>query len=69
MVSRVVVYTHSSLVVKTRPDLMNNQVSAVWLEVELPNRRKILVCNVYREWGYLRQLDKSSNTIGAQLER
>ena len=54
-VSRVVVYTHSSLVVKLRPDLMNNSISAIWLEVGLPRKSKILVCNVYREWQYLGQ--------------
>ena len=69
LVSRVVVYTHSSLVVKLRPDLMDNTISAIWLEVGLPRRKKILVCNVYREWGYLRQQDKSSHTIAAQLSR
>ena len=69
LVSRVVVYTHSSLVVKVRQDLMNDTISAVWLEVGLPKRRKILVCNVYREWGYLRQQDKSSHSISAQLDR
>jgi hypothetical protein len=36
-VSRVVVYTHSSLIVKVRPDLMDGKISAVWLEVGLPN--------------------------------
>ena len=68
-VSRVVVYTHNSLVVKLRPDLMNDNVSTIWLEVGLPRRRKILVCNLYREWGYLRQPDRSSHTVPAQLER
>ena len=42
--SRVVVYTHNSLVVKRRPDLEDNRVSAIWLEVGLPNKRKILHC-------------------------
>ena len=68
-ISRVVVYTHSSLRAKVRPDLIDSSVSAVWLEVGLPNRKKILVCNIYREWGYLRQQDKSSHTIAAQLSR
>ena len=69
LVSRVVVYTHNSLVVKVRPDLMDSSVSAVWLEVGLPKRKKILICNMCREWGYLRQQDKSSHTIAAQLGR
>ena len=62
-------YTHKSLVVKLRPDLMDDKTSAVWLEVGLPRRRKILVCNYYREWGYMRQADKSSHSVPAQLER
>ena len=68
-VSRVVVYTHNSLVVKPRPDLMNNKISSIWLEVGLPRKRKILVCNTYREWGHLRQEDKSSHSVPEQLER
>ena len=42
-VSRGVVYTHQSLVVKLRPDKMDQRISAIWLEVGLPRRRKILV--------------------------
>ena len=68
-VSRVAVYTHTSLVVKPRPDLMNNELSAIWLEVGLPNKRKFLVCNCYREWGYLKQPDQRSHSRAAQLER
>ena len=68
-VSRVVVYTHNSLVVKPRPDLMNNQISSIWLEVGLPKKRKILICNTYREWGHLRQEDTSSHTVPEQLAR
>ena len=68
-VSRVVVYTHSSLIVKIRQDLMINNFSAIWLEVGLPKRRKILVCNIYREWGHLKQLDNTSHSVPAQLDR
>ena len=68
-VSRVVVYTHKSLVVKSRPDLMNPQVSSVWLEVGLPGRQKFLICNTYREWGYPNQPDRSSHSIIAQKDR
>ena len=68
-ISRVVVYTHKDTVVKERHDLMSNKTSAVWLEVGLPNKRKFLVCNVYREWGYMNQPDKSSNSKEAQFER
>ena len=68
-VSRVVVYTHKSLIVKPRPDLMNPWLSAVWLEVGLPRCKKFLLCNAYREWGYPNQQDKVSHTISAQKER
>ena len=67
--SRVVVYTHNSLVVKRRPDLEDNRVSAIWLEVGLPNKRKILHCHGYREWRYLDQPDSSSSTVAAQFQR
>ena len=47
---------------------MDDKISVVWSDVGLPNRRKILVCNMYRKWGYLRQQDKSSHSAAAQLE-
>ena len=68
-VSRIVVYTHSSLVVKLRPDLMDNTISSIWMEIGLPGRGKILICNTYREWQYLGQQDSSSRTVAAQLGR
>ena len=68
-VSRVVVYTHSSLVVKMRPDLMDDKISSIWMEIGLPGRSKILVCNTYREWQYLGQNDNSSRSIASQLAR
>ena len=67
--SRVVVYTHQSLVVKRRADLEDNRISAIWLEVGLPHKKKILVCQGYREWKYLGQDDSSSGTVRAQFER
>ena len=68
-VSRVVVYTHTSVVVTRRTDLENNTISSIWLEVGLPNKRKILMCHAYREWRHLNQENNSSATIAAQLER
>ena len=68
-VSRVVVYTHNSLVVTRRPELESNTLSAIWLEVGLPRQKKILVCHAYREWQHLRQGDSSSSTVPSQLER
>ena len=67
--SRIVVYTHKSLVVKRRHDLEDDSVSAIWLEAGLPNQKKIVICQAYREWKYLGQDDGSSSTINAQLSR
>ena len=68
-ISRIVVYTHKSLVVKRRPDLEDSRVSAIWMEVGLPNKHKIIVCQGYREWRYLGQPDSSSSTVTAQFQR
>ena len=69
-ISRVVVYTHSSLVVKRRPDLEDETLSAIWLEVGMPRKRKILVANIYREWKFMNQGGSSeSGTVDAQLGR
>ena len=68
-VSRVVVYTHKSLVVKRRTDLENDTISSIWLEIGLPRKRKILMCHAYREWKYLYQADNTSGSIQAQGER
>ena len=64
--SRIVVYAHKSLVVKRRPDLEDNPSQ---LEIGLPNQRKILHCQAYREWQYLGQADNMSGSIAAQLHR
>ena len=69
-VSRVGVYLHNSMVGSVRRDLMNNTFSSIWIEVGLPNKRKILICNVYREWGYMRQQDPAvSRDITEQMSR
>ena len=67
--SRVVVYTHRSLVVKVRADLMCDSYSSIWLEVGLPRHKKFLVCQTYREWQLLSQNDQSSLTVPKQLNR
>ena len=70
-ISRVVCYKHQSLVAEVRDDLMSDQFSSIWLEVGLPGRSKILVCQLYREWRYLGQPDRGiySNSIQEQLHR
>ena len=68
--SRVVVYKHSSIISKVRKDLMSPDFSSIWLECGLPNKRKFLVCNLYREWQYLGQgNDNASKDIQQQLSR
>ena len=65
--SRVVVYTHKDIVAKARPDLMCETYSSIWLEVGLPNHKKFLVNQSYREWQ--QRGNKSSNSIPEQLTR
>ena len=70
LTSRVVVYTHKSLVVKPRPDLMCDTFSSVWMEVGLPHHKKFLVAQVYREWQLPNQGgDKTSLSVQEQLNR
>ena len=66
-VSRVAVFTHKDLVVKERLDLMSDSFSSIWLEVGLPRQKKILVCNLYRDWQYLGQDSNESLATAAQL--
>ena len=68
-ISRVIVYVHKDVIVKVRHDLMNDSFSSIWLELGLPKQKKILVCNIYREWQYLNQEDNTSSTVNAQLLR
>ena len=68
--SRIVTYTHKSLVVKIRPDLMSGTYSSIWLEVGLPRHKKFLVCQTYREWQHLNQGDDSSSqSVTMQMTR
>ena len=68
--SRVVTYTHKSIITKPRHDLMSNTISSIWLEVGMPRHKKFLVCQTYREWQLLNQgTDHSSQAIPQQLSR
>ena len=60
-VSRVVAYKHQSLVGSLQQDLMSDNFSSIWMEVGLPRKQKILVCQLYREWQYLGKADSESN--------
>ena len=70
-VSRIVCYKHHSLVGKVREDLMSDEFSSIWLEIGLPGKRKILVCQLYREWRYLGQADRGehSHSMPEQIRR
>ena len=68
--SRVVVYTHKDIVAKLRPDLMSDKYSSIWREVGLPNHKRFLVSQSYREWQYTNQGgNRISNSIPEQLSR
>ena len=67
--SRISVFVHKDVIVKERNDLMSDSFSSIWLELGLPKQKKILVCNLYREWQYLNQADTNSRTVSAQLAR
>ena len=69
-VSRICVYLHNSLVGKVCQDLMDDEISSIWIEVGLPHKRKIIIGNVYREWGLMGQDDPAvSRDLSAQRER
>ena len=69
--SRVVVYAHNSVVCKVRMDLMDSDTSTIWLQIGLPRQKQILLCNIYREWQLLTNVDNinGSNSIHDQLNR
>ena len=68
-VSRVSLFAHNDVQVKVRSDLMSDKFSSIWVELGHRNQKKILVCNLYREWKYLNQIDGTSKSIQAQLVR
>ena len=67
--SRIVVYSHQSIVCKLRMDLMSQDYSSIWMQVGLPNQKQILVCQTYREWQLLKQENGSSKSVEAQMNR
>ena len=68
-ISRVAVYVHKDIVVKVRHDLMTDSFSSIWLEVGLRRQKNFLVCNIYREWQHVNQVNQDSGSIVAQLAR
>ena len=39
------------LSIKQRMDLMDFGFQSVWIELERENKRNLLLCGLYREWG------------------
>ena len=69
-ISRLAVYAHKDLTVKVQTDLMNDTFNSIWLEVGLPRQKKILVCNIYRQWQLPKQgNDRTSASVNAQFVR
>ena len=70
-VSRVVCYKHQSIVAEVRDDLMDEEFSSIWVEIGMPGKKKFLLCQLYRDWRYLGQVDRGiySNRTQEQLRR
>ena len=68
-VARVAVYVKEGLVVKRRPDLEGGNVCTLWLQIGRPNRPGTLFMFGYRQWQLPGQVDNTSGTVAAQLER
>ena len=69
-ISRVIIYKHESVIAKLRPDLMNNTVDSIWLELGFRQHKKLLVGGLYRVWQHMGQgPDKVSLSSEAQLDR
>ena len=67
--SRISVYVDKEINKKIRLDLMSETFSSIWLELGHPRQKKILVCQLYRDWAYLGQSDAISGSTQAQLTR
>ncbi len=42
------IYYSSKLLARQRTDLIHPDIEATWLEILLPNRKKLLICSIYR---------------------
>ena len=60
---------HNDIQSKVREDLMSDKCSSIWVEIGHHSSKKILVCNLYREWRYLNQQNDESRSKQAQYER
>ena len=68
--SRVVMYVHNSIVADLREDLMDDNISSIWVSLGFKYQRRILVGGLYREWQLLGRNDNGvSLSETAQLSR
>ena len=68
-ISRIACYKHSSMVGIVSNHLMCDTFSSIWLELGLPGKKKFMVCQLYREWQYMGQVDSNSRSIPEQMVR
>ena len=68
--SRVVMYKHEDVNAEVRLDLMDEDISSIWISIGLKHQKKILVGGLYREWQLLgADNDEASGSISSQLSR
>ena len=46
-----------------RSDLSSGDMSSLWIEIDKPNHKNIILCGVYRRWG-----DKNSDEISSEKQ-
>ena len=68
-VSRLVAYVKEGIIARRRDDLEVEDMSAIWMEVGLPHKKKFLLCGVYREWAHLKLHGETGNDQGSKNEQ
>ena len=61
-------YVHDSMSVELRPDLMDEEVSSIWVSLGFKHQKKIIVGGLYREWQQLGR-GEISGTAQEQFKR
>ena len=44
----IILYFRNTLTCKRRPDLEISKIETIWMEIELPNSKPVLICSAYR---------------------
>ena len=66
--SRCVVYIKNDLSFKLREDLMSEEIPEVWIEVGEPKKKRVLICQFYREFSNWNNRT-GTDSIKSQKER